>query len=385
MIGVSKGYIKDIIMNTEHILLHLSLINNVFGGAIKRLLEDPRVSLDMLYTMSSQDFMRYGCVPKQAHLLQVGLADTKLLHHELSLLEKHAIGYITIFDAAYPEHLKHIHQPPLVIYYRGALFNFAKNLAIVGSRKANNYAQNIIDAWVPTCVAHDWAIISGGALGVDAMAHAAALHHGGKTVAVLGSGLLHLYPRSNVTLFEKIIYQGGAVISSFPLTMEAFPHNFPARNRIIAGLSSACLVVQAAKKSGASITAEFALEQGRSVFAVPGSIFDPLHEGCHMLIKEGATLINSVDDLLDQLGEKVVVHVDTSPSKEVNTDIFAQQSLEALSLQDRILLICTKNETSSDEIMHACHMQLDELYDQLFQLQLAGKIEQTAVGLWRSL
>ena len=372
-------------MNTEHTLLHLSLINNVFTGVIKRLLEDQSISLNMFYTMSVNDFMSYGCMPKQAQLLQAGLADTKLLHKELSLLEKHAISYITIFDAAYPEHLKHIHQPPLVLYYRGSLFNFAKNLAIVGSRKANNYAQNIIDAWVPTCVAHDWAIISGGALGVDAMAHAVALQHGGKTVAVLGSGLLNLYPRSNVTLFEKIIYQGGAVMSSFPLTMEAFPHNFPARNRIIAGLSSACLVVQAAKKSGASITAEFALEQGRSVFAVPGSVFDPLHEGCHALIKEGATLINSVDDLLDQLGEKVVVHVDASKSQEVNTDIFTTQSLEALSLQDRILRVCTKHEISSDEIMRACHIQLDELYDQLFQLQLAGKIEQTAVGLWRSL
>lgn len=371
-------------MNTEYILLHISLISNVFSGIIKRLLEDKNISPDMLYAMSVQDFMRYGCMLKQAQNLHAGLANTDLLHRELALLEKYAINYITIFDADYPAHLKHIHHPPLILYYRGSHFNFAKNIAVVGSRKANSYAQNIIDAWVPVCIQAGWSIISGGAIGVDAMAHAAAVQHRGKTVSVIGSGLLNVYPRSNIKLFEKIIQNGGAVISSFPLTMEAFPHNFPARNRIIAGMSSACLVVQAAKKSGAAITAEFALEQGRSVFAVPGSVFDPLHEGCHALIKDGATLINSVDDLLVELGERVVEKSDIQQCSEVNAELFMSQSAEKVSMSDQIIRMCKKEAASIEELMHACQLGLDDLYDQLFQLQLTGKIEQNAAGLWQS-
>lgn len=370
-------------MNTEYILLHLSLINNIFNGPIKRILEDATISLDALYSMSVHDFIQYGCVPKQAQVLQNGLADEVLLHQEIALLEKYAINYVTIFDQAYPTQLKHIHHPPLVLYYRGSLFNFHKNIAIVGSRKANNYAQNVIDILVPACVANNWAIISGGALGVDAMAHAATVYYQGKTVAVLGSGLLNLYPRSNVKLFEKIIETGGAVISPFPLTMEAFPYNFPARNRIIAGMSSACLVVQAAKKSGAAITAEFALEQGRSVFAVPGSIFDPLHEGCHALIKEGATLINSVDDLLNELGEKTVEKLQVQEQQETNAELFVDLPVQ-VAMQDQISIMCAQNPTSAQDLMQELQLELDDLYDKLFELQLAGKIEQNAAGLWQS-
>jgi DNA processing protein len=220
------------------------------------------------------------------------------------------------------------------------------------------------------------------------MAHQAALDVQGRTVVVLGSGLLSLYPRSNIKMFEKIVDQGGAVVSSFALRMVPHPTNFPARNRIISGLSKACLVVQAAKKSGATITAEYALEQGRMVFAVPGSVFDPLHEGCHAMIKEGATLISSVDELMTELGE-------VSPESQQDNDQMYQQEIglisepelvlsDAESVGQRIIRCCLHNVMSTDDLLNQIDIPLNELYDHLFNLQLAGKIEQDAVGLWRA-
>ena len=263
-------------------ILHLSLIQGVGPGRVNRLINNfDKDQLCQIYHFSVSDLIhRCGFTERQAELLHGGLQDERVLEDEIQLIEKHNVQVLTITDKGYPYLLKQIHLPPTLIYVKGSLGVQEKSLAIIGSRKAHRYAENIINDLMPALIAHEWTIVSGGALGADTMAHRAALQNNGKTVAVLGSGLLIPYPSRNVHLFEKIIESGGAVVSPFPLMMDAIPGNFPARNRIISGLSRGCLVVQAAKRSGASITASFALEQGREVFAVPGSITDELSAGC---------------------------------------------------------------------------------------------------------
>jgi len=209
------------------------------------------------------------------------------------------VGAVFILDKEYPALLKQIHLPPIILYCRGAKLS-NNNFSIVGSRKGSIYAENVCKHIIPKLI-DQYTIISGGALGVDSMAHKEAIKSGGRTVAVLGSGFLQPYPRENIDLFRAIVDNGGTVISPFNLKMEPLKGNFPARNRIIAGMSVGTLVVQAAVKSGAHITAAFALEQGREVFAVPGSIFEEISLGCHSLIQQGAKLVSCPEDILEEI------------------------------------------------------------------------------------
>lgn len=370
-------------MKTEHIILHLSLIEGIGPGTIQKLIERLQ-NIGILYDLKINDLCQYGFNVKQARLIVEGLADQSILSTEIELLQRYNIKLVTCIDKSYPDLLKHIHLPPSVLYYKGAnLSMFEKNIAIVGSRKADQHADQIISSWMPGLIESGWTVVSGGAIGADTMAHRAALRLGGNTIAVFGSGLLYPYPRSNMRMFETIAEQGGALVSPFPLQKQPLSGNFPARNRIISGLSQACLVVQAAKKSGASITAEFALEQGRMVFAVPGSVFDELHEGCHALIKEGATIVGSMHELLVELGEANPA----APTKQMSI-VSIRQPRQPLpseaSIEQQVIYYCLDKALSIDELIQHTDLSLDEMHDQLFNLQLAGKIEQNAVGLWQA-
>ena len=371
-------------MKTEHIILHLSLIEGIGPGTVQKLIERLQ-NIGTLYDLKVNDLYQYGFNIKQARLIVEGLADQSILNTEIELLQRYNIKLVTCIDKSYPDLLKHIHLPPSVLYYKGAdLSVFEKNIAIVGSRKANQHADQIISSWMPGLIESGWTVVSGGAIGADTMAHRAALQLGGNTVAVLGSGLLYPYPRSNMRMFETVVTQGGALVSPFPLQMQPLPGNFPARNRIISGLSQACLVVQAAKKSGASITAEFALEQGRMVFAVPGSVFDELHEGCHALIKEGATIVGSMQELLIELGEaSPEAHAKEKGIVSIRQPLRQLLPTEA-SIEQQVIYYCLDKALSIDELIQHTDLSLDEMHDQLFNLQLAGKIEQNAVGLWQT-
>lgn len=368
-------------MTAELIIIHLNLIEGVGPCIIKKLIHCFKDSMDDLYYMKVGDLCEQGFTLQQAQLIVQGLADMSILETEIRLMGQHGIKSITFADKQYPVMLANIHNPPPVLYYKGTnVALFEKCIAIVGSRKANNYARQVINAWLPSLVKNQWTIVSGGAIGADTMAHRAALENKGNTIAVLGSGLLHLYPRSNIGMFNEIIAQGGLLISCFPMQTTAYSHNFPVRNRIISGLSKACLVVQAAKKSGASITAEYALEQGRMVFTVPGSVFDSLHEGCHDLIKEGATLIGSEQDLLYELGEE---------ADSVEQQLLIEEKQDKLAnyneLEHHIIRHCAYKAVSTDDLMQVCNTDLHALQETLFNLQLDGKIDQNAVGLWQSL
>lgn len=368
----------------ELITLHLSLIDGIGPATIQTIIQSKpnNCSWDDFYSFSQQDWMHQcNLSPRIASKLVGCLADTQQRDKELKNIDRHNISWITSIDESYPSLLQHIYLPPAVLYWQGSpLDESHKHIAVIGSRNANHYGKRVINTLVPELVAHNFVIVSGGALGADSMAHRATLDAGGKTVVVLGSGLLQPYPATNVRLFETIINQGGTVLSSFPLNRGALPGNFPARNRIIAGLSQGCVVVQAAQKSGARITAQFALDQGREVFAVPGSVDDELSLGCHALIQDGAKLVNSVDDILQEFGQ--VTEKKGDYQTKIKDSVVPQTAITNLSdVQVKIVQSC-RQPCSIDDLMQRTNLPLPTLQGELFDLQLAGKMQQDFTGMW---
>lgn len=372
-------------MNNSLVLLHLSLIDSIGPSSVARIMSSMSdQNLGQLYDMNLADCMQvFGFAEITAKKLVDGLADTCLLEQEILLLERNPVSWTTIVDPAYPELLKNIHLPPIVLYWQGSLPGNMNSIAIVGSREANAYGQAMIERLVPDLVHNGWAIISGGARGADAMAHHATLDAGGITVAVLGSGLLRPYPPENQSLFDAIVQKGGALVSPFPLIMESLPGNFPARNRIIAGLSRGCVVVQAAAKSGARITADFCLSQGRDVFAIPGSIDDLLSAGCHALIQQGAKLITKVDDILIEYGQEAQSETVCGEQAEGSGRAEKQMSIAVTEPgpEGAIINACQK-PCSVDELLEVSGLALIEMTKMLFDLQLKGRITQNMAGLW---
>ena len=223
------------------------------------------------------------------------------IERELELINEYGCQIVTLYDAAYPQCLKEIDTPPLVLYIRGELTpEDSLSISIVGSRDAKDYGRKVSYRLSYQLAQRGLTVVSGLARGIDTSAHRGALEAGGRTVAVMGSGLSFTYPATNQDLAEKIM-ESGALISEFPMGVKPKPRNFPRRNRIISGLTLGTVVVEASNRSGALITARLAGEQGREVFAVPGEIFSELSTGTHRLINNGAKLINTVDDLLNEL------------------------------------------------------------------------------------
>lgn len=222
--------------------------------------------------------------------------------NELRRLARLGIEAEPLCGERYPALLKEIHDPPAVLYYRGDLAVLNRPcIAVVGSRKATEYGKAAAVTLAADLARAETVVVSGMARGIDTYAHLGALQGGGKTAAVLGSGVDVCYPPENRSLREKIV-RHGVVLSEFPPGTLPKPAHFPMRNRIISGLSLATVVVEAQEKSGALITADCALEQGRDVFAVPGSINSPASRGCHKLIREGAAVIECAGDILGELG-----------------------------------------------------------------------------------
>lgn len=224
---------------------------------------------------------------------------------EMKKVEHQDLWIITEDHAAYPLLLKQIGVPPVILYGRGAQFSNSRTaLAVVGTRRPTPYGKEATSVLVRGLVDAGITIVSGLATGIDTHAHAATLDAGGTTIAVIGSGLdpYSIFPPQNVHLAERIATSGGMVISEYAPETPAIKEHFPLRNRIISGLSQGVLVIEAREKSGALITARYALEQNRDVFAIPGSLFSPTSAGPNKLIQEGAKLATSAQDILEELG-----------------------------------------------------------------------------------
>lgn len=223
------------------------------------------------------------------------------IDRELETIEAGGVRLVTFSDPAYPEALKNIYDPPPFLYVKGTLQSDDTNIiAAVGSRNASEYGKKITYTICRDLASQGITIVSGMARGIDSAAHRAALAAGGRTIAVLGSGVDVVYPRENRTLYESIA-ASGAVVSEYPMGTEPNSYNFPARNRIISGLATGVLVAEASPKSGSLITARLALEQGRDVFAVPGNVFSFKSKGTNSLLRSGAKLVENAGDILEEL------------------------------------------------------------------------------------
>jgi len=340
------------------------------------------LDLFCIYNFSASDFIKKcELTEKISNNLVVYLKDKEYLLKERELIEKHKINVLTILDQEYPDILRQIHQPPIILYAKGEAFvPNAKRLAIVGSRRADSYAQDVVNTLVPVLVSNNWEIVSGGALGVDTMAHKATVKSKGKTIVVLGSGFLNFYPESNKELFENIIFNGGIIVSPFSLNTPPDKGTFPARNRIISGLSHGCVVVRAAQKSGALVTAHCALDQGRQVFSVPGSVHDDLSAGCHALIQEGAKLVHTPRDILEEFGEFYFTQNNFLQETKVSINNMGN-NIGKKDNCDQIINILNTPATI-DNICEQTGLTLEDVYKRLFDLEIEGKVHQDFSGLW---
>jgi DNA processing protein len=221
----------------------------------------------------------------------------------LELCQRNQIDIIPLDDSRYPEPLRTIHDPPPILYVKGKILpQDLFSIAVIGTRRNSVYGGRQADRLTTALCSNGFTIVSGLALGIDGVAHRAALKSNARTLAVLGSGHLRIYPPEHETLAEKIVQSGGAVLSEYPPLHQSAKWTFPQRNRIVSGLVLGVLVVESPLRSGAMISARIAGEQGRDLFAVPGSIESSNSQGCHQLIRDGAYLVESVDDILNVLG-----------------------------------------------------------------------------------
>jgi len=301
---------------------------------------------------------------------------------ELELAEKLGVWLINFDDERYPPVLKRIYDPPPVLYVKGSLTR-ADNLSIsiVGSRWCSHYGREQSSRFAHFLSSAGFTICSGMARGIDTAAHQGALSAGGRTIAVQGCGLANIFPPENNKLFE-LIAESGACISELPLKYEPLSENFPPRNRIIAGLSLGTIVVEAGLRSGALITARAALENNREVMAVPGKIDSPSSQGAHQLIKQGAKLIESVEDVMEALGyigEQLEEHVSKAAeqaAERMETPLFDIQELKLKPDEKKILDYLGKEPLHIEQIISDTELTPGSVNAGVISLRLKGLITQ---------
>lgn len=284
-------------------MLRLTMISGVGPRTRKALLERFGSARGVLAASGSDLKEVEGVGPKLA--TKILMADELDVEGEIAICQKHGIRIIVESDPAYPRALKEIHDPPGVLFVRGELLpRDALSIGIVGTRHATPYGLRQAERLAASLARAGLTIVSGLARGVDGAAHRGALSAGGRTLAVLASGVLSIYPPEHAKLADEVAADG-ALVSESPPRAEPMAGQFPQRNRLISGVSLGTIVIEAAERSGALITARHAMEQGRDVFALPGSVENRASRGCHRLLRDGATLVESADDVLEALGPLV--------------------------------------------------------------------------------
>ena len=291
---------------------------------------------------------------------------------EIERAEKENITIIPFDDPCYPELLKKIHDPPVVLYVKGnpEVLN-CNGLGIVGSRASTVYGRSVAEQMANNLSRQGFTIISGMALGIDTAAHTGALAAEGKTVAVLGCGIDIVYPPGNRNLYEKIT-SAGAVISEYPLGTKPDSFRFPARNRIISGMSLGVVVVEAAKRSGSLITASHALEQGREVFAVPGRIDSVKSAGTHTLLQQGAKLVHSINDIIEEFSVAALQPEIIDTGREGDEQVFP----ENLSPEEAEMFgFIEVYPRTFDEIVKESGFSAQQTNELLLLLELKGVVQ----------
>ncbi len=320
---------------------------------------------------------------KIAHAIRQGFdaAEYESTKEWLSQAHNHLV---TLADEHYPKALLQISDPPPFLYAKGnlALLNQA-SIAIVGSRNASVQGEKNAESFAQALCESGLCIVSGLALGIDGAAHRGALRatgqYCGATIAVVGTGLDIVYPAKHRDLAHEIV-QKGLIISEFPLGTPSKPQNFPKRNRIISGLSLGCLVVEANLQSGSQITARLAAEQGREVFAIPGSIHSPMAKGCHQLIKQGAKLVDSISDILSEL-KLEPSQLQNERNDEDDTQIDAANS----SAENMLLKLMGHEPISLENLVALSHLTVNEVSSMLMIHELEGSVASLAGGKYQKI
>jgi DNA processing protein len=348
--------------------LALDLIPEVGSATFYRLVQELG-SAEAVLEASLEALARVPGISRQMAQAVASFPWRDALDRELRVIETRGLGLIRFGDEGYPELLAAIHSPPPILYLRGTMTPEDRvAVAIVGSRMASPYGSAMAEQISGELAQRGVTIVSGMARGIDAAAHRGALRAAGRTIAVLGCGLGVTYPSEHAELADQIVAQG-ALISEFPIFTPPKPNHFPRRNRIISGLARGVVVIEAGLDSGALITANYALEQGRDVFAVPGQVTSRLSRGCHQLIKAGAKLTEGWEDIWEDIEPQV------SPGPQIGLDLIpARSPLEP----EEVLIV---------DILEAGPLQIDDLIDRtqlpagqmaslLLSLMLKGLIEE---------
>ncbi len=306
----------------------------------------------------------------------------ELAHEEQARASSTGIHLVALDDPAYPATLRQIYDPPLILYIQGSVEALSRpGVAVVGTRHPTPYGTGMAERLACDLAARGLVVFSGLARGVDSAAHRGAIAAKGKTVAVFGTGADVVYPKENRRLVEQLLSLGGAVISEFPLGTSPTPQNFPIRNRIISGISIGVLVIEAAEYSGTRITSRCALEQNREVFAVPGNVTNKNSWGPNTLIKQGAKLVATWEDVWEELPVEVRLTLEPKSPDESNANqtasLFEDDKLGPH--EKKILAVLKSDEAMQlDEIIESLEPQLSssEIFAAMFELELAGKVKQ---------
>ncbi len=352
-------------MKQDKYLIWLAGVKKIGPVRMKRLLEHFG-SAKAVWEAKPHELLKIEGINKElCHNIISSRKEDKLETY-LNNLTKFGVMTIDINSGFYPELLKETYTPPYLLYLKGDINILKGNcIAIVGSRNASYYGKKVAFKLAGQLARRGFVIVSGLASGIDSYAHKGALSVGGKTIAVLGNGLDVVYPRENYSLMKEI-FRSGLMLSEYPLGTSPLRGNFPARNRIISGLSLGTVVVEASERSGALITADFALEQNREVFAVPGNINSPTSVGANMLIKQGAKIVNSVEDVLEELP----VNVGTKKIPKGDSD-----GKTGTKSEGKVLNFIGWQPIHIEDLQKETGLQAGELNAFLARLEVDGSIE----------
>lgn len=347
------------------------------------------VTLRRLFDALGEDPLAILQAPRE-RLLQVEgvgskMVDTLLrwqehfdLEREKGLLQRHGAAFTTVADADYPRLLRETYDPPIGLYTLGKLLAREPCVAIIGSRRTTLYGLRVAAEFARGLARRGICVVSGLARGIDTAAHEGALDAGGRTVAVLGCGCDIIYPPENLQLFRRIA-KDGAVVSEFPFGRKADRQTFPMRNRVVSGMCRGVIVVETDVAGGSMITAKFAAEQGRQVFAVPGRIDQPSSAGCHQLIRDGAVLVTSVDDIISELSYDDLLPA--APARETTGDA-GDDAADPLPPEQQGLVEYLKDgsQLSLDELVQLTGQNVSSVSAGLLLLELKGRLRKRADG-----
>lgn len=350
----------------ENYLMWLSRVDGIGFKRIDQLLKYFGTAKN-IWNAQRSDLLYAGNVPEKIVDAIFAQKDEALLDQWIMEMEEKGIDHYSYYHPLYPALLKEIYNPPAVIYVKGTMpDDMLHKVGIVGARRCSTYGSKVAHQIAGDLAKANVVVVSGMAKGIDAASHKGAIDALGQTIAVLGCGVDICYPAENRVLMDEIISQG-CILSEYPPGTPAFAYNFPQRNRIISGLVSSLLVVEAGKKSGTLITADLALESGRDVFAVPGNITSSLSEGTNRLIKQGCSAVTEADDILWELGIRY---------KKEEKQRYSERLAESLEPAEREVFDCiyTKEPVLAETICRKLHKNIQEVQYILSLLEIAGHI-----------